>query len=329
MDIIRFDNSYKDRWDSFIERDSINGTFLQSRRFLDYHPEGRFSDVSLMIMQGSSIVALVPAHSYNDENGKHFSSHSGSTFGGIVIDRRKYNISAMEEMIPLIDDYLKSEGYTDASLAMTSDIFSEQSMDLFDYYFYKRGWIVNNELCTYIDLKDTPSDLTAIMSSSRRRDYRYSLKNNLTFRELKENEIADFYQILCENLVKYDTKPVHTLDELLEFKQYRLKDEVGFYGVYDENNRMLAGSMIFEFSDKVFHTQYLAQATDTLRTKLFPMEFLDESLIQLSRDRGFRYFSFGPSTLDHGRYLNVSLATFKEGFGCKYNNKRTYIRSFE
>ena len=41
--IIKYNSSLEHEWDEFINN-SINGTFLQSRRFLNYHPEGRFVD---------------------------------------------------------------------------------------------------------------------------------------------------------------------------------------------------------------------------------------------------------------------------------------------
>lgn len=42
----KYDESSEKQWDQFISEKSINGTFLQSRRFLNYHPKGRFKDVS-------------------------------------------------------------------------------------------------------------------------------------------------------------------------------------------------------------------------------------------------------------------------------------------
>ena len=36
-------------WDRFVMHESGNGTFLQTRNFLNYHPAGRFTDASLMV----------------------------------------------------------------------------------------------------------------------------------------------------------------------------------------------------------------------------------------------------------------------------------------
>ena len=47
-EVIRFQEEDAAVWDDFLLQ-TVNGTFLQSRRFLSYHPAGRFVDCSLMI----------------------------------------------------------------------------------------------------------------------------------------------------------------------------------------------------------------------------------------------------------------------------------------
>lgn len=326
LEIVKYEDKYEAAWDQFVAKNSINGTFLQTRNFLNYHPEGRFTDASLLVMQGSNIVAVIPACDTVDEGKRCFFSHKGSTYGGIVIDEKKYNISVMDELVEALDNYLKAEGYESALLKFTSQLFSKKSVDLLDYYMFKNGYSQYDELSFYVDVEKGPEDLLSLLTSSRRRDYRYALKNNLEFRHLDTDaQIGEFFEILVKNLEKFDTKPVHTLEELLEFKNSRLTDVADFYGVYYED-KMVAGTMVFYFGGKVLHTQYLAQ--DPEYAHLFLMNFLDFSLIQLTRDKGFSQFSFGISTEERGRVLNKGLALFKEGFGCDYSVNRTYTKVF-
>ena len=137
-----------------------------------------------------------------------------------------------------------------------------------------------------------------------------------------DDEIKEFYDILCENLSKYDTKPVHSLAELLDFKNDRFPKECGFFGIFKEDE-MLAGSMMFYF-DKVgcAHTQYLAarQAFN----KLSPMTFMYYSMIVEMKNRGYKRISWGTATEDLGNYLNMGLITSKEDFGSSYCNNLTY-----
>ena len=56
-----YDSNFETAWDNFVLKESVNGTFLHTRNFLNYHPEGRFEDCSLMVMNGTNIVAVIPA----------------------------------------------------------------------------------------------------------------------------------------------------------------------------------------------------------------------------------------------------------------------------
>ena len=45
----------EENWDSFVKQKSMNGTFLQTRKFINYHPKDRFKDCSLMIYKGNRV----------------------------------------------------------------------------------------------------------------------------------------------------------------------------------------------------------------------------------------------------------------------------------
>ncbi|MBD5156494.1 MAG: GNAT family N-acetyltransferase [Butyrivibrio sp.] len=324
--IVKYEEHYKERWDQFVINNSVNGTFLQTWNFLDYHPKGRFKDASVLVMQGSNIVAVVPACDTEEDGKRCFFSHKGSTFGGIVISKEKYDISTMEELFPCLEEYLRLEGYERAFFKNTSDIFSEKSSDLLDYYFYKNNYDYCNELSFFIDCGKMPEDIISGWFATRRRGYRNSLKSDLSFKRIEtDEEIADFYEVLCKNLKKFESTPVHTLDELLEFKHSRLAEEVDFYGAY-LGDKLVAGTMLFYFGKQVLHTQYLAQDVDY--AKFYTMNYLDYEVIRLAREKGFSKFSFGISTEERGKVLNTTLALFKEGFGCDYCLNRSYTKNF-
>lgn len=325
LEIIKYEEKYAERWDRFVAQ-SVNGTFLQTRNFLNYHPPGRFTDASLMVMQGSNIVAVIPACDTQDEGKRCFFSHKGSTYGGIVIAADKYNIGTLDELVPKLDSYLASENYESVLLRCTSTLFSKEPVDLLDYYLFKNGYGQYDEVSFYVDVEHAPEDMLSILASSKRRDYKYSLKNQLVFRRLEtDEEITAFHAILEKNLNKFGAKPVHTAGELIDFKRGRLPEIVDFYGAFYEE-KLVAGTMLFYFDRQVMHTQYLAQ--DPEYADLYLMNFLDFRLLCLAREKGFEYFSFGISTEDRGKVLNKSLAQFKEGFGCDYSVNRTYVKTF-
>ena len=324
--IVKYQDKYEQVWDKFVLGSSVNGTFLQTRNFLNYHPEGRFKDASVLVMQGSNIVAVIPACDTEDEGRRCFFSHKGSTFGGIIIDRSKYDIVTMEELVPLLDEYIRGEGYERALLKCTSALFSKKPTDLLDYYLYKNGYDQFDELSFYVDLERAPDDLLSILNGSRRRDYRNALKNNLVFRRLEtDEEIRRFHEVLALNLKKFGAVPVHSIDELLEFRHNRLPEETDFYGVFF-NDILVAGTMLFYFGKSVLHTQYLAQ--DPEYSNLFLMNYLDYQLLEQAKERGFNKFSFGISTEERGKVLNKGLALFKEGFGCDFCVNRSYFKNY-
>lgn len=59
--VLPYTEEQQERWDRFVMEQSANGTFLQTRRFLNYHPTGRFRDDSRMIFHKQELVAVCPA----------------------------------------------------------------------------------------------------------------------------------------------------------------------------------------------------------------------------------------------------------------------------
>jgi len=325
LKIKSYDESNKEKWDDFVMNHAVNGTFQQTRNFLAYHGD-RFEDASIIIYKGNdTIVAVIPACTMIENGKKVFHAHSGSTFGGIVIAENFYNIEHVDTILNVFGDYLRQKKYHEVCLKCTSDIFAKQNGNLLYYLLFQKGYTSYDEISFYIDFTQYQDDIASNFTSGRRRDYKYSLKNNLVFKKLETRlEIEIFYKTLCDNLRKFDTVPVHSLEEIMDFKENRLTEIVEFYGVYFEE-RMIAGSMIFLFGDTVFHTQYLAADQSCL--KMYPMNFMDYNLIQTARDRGFRYFSFGTSTHERGKVLNKPLAEFKEGFGTQCGVNKTYVKT--
>lgn len=324
--IVEYDRSYEEKWDKFVLDGSANGTFLQTRNFLSYHPQERFEDCSQLFINGNTIIAVLPAHIERKNNGMKFLSHGGSTFGGIVIGRDNCNISYVELILNSFEEYIKEKGFNEIILKQTSPLYQKDGSDLIDYFLYMNGYTCSQELGYYVDFGDYNKDIVSNFSSSRRRDYRYSLKNDLIFRQLKtEKEIQDFYNVLCDNYTKFHKIPVHTLEELLDLKYSRIPQNVDFYGVYLQD-RLMAGSMVFLFSKTMMHTQYLAVKQG--HADLYANEFLYANLIKTAQQNDYEKLSFGISTLEEGKILNRNLALYKEGFGTKEYINFRYKKRF-
>lgn len=326
IEICLYTEELKDKWDRFVLTESMNGTFLQSRQFLEYHPQGRFVDHSLLFMNGGTIVAVLPANLVTDDK-KTLYSYQGSTFGGLVVGTQFLKISYLDLIFEKLDAYLIENGFDEIILKQPGRIYQKHPSELLDYYLFLHGYSDSQEVGYYVDFSDYADDIISSFSASRRRDYRYALKNDYTFKRLNcEREIRQFYEILSDNYTKFGKLPVHTAEELLDFKFSRLPENTDFYGVY-LGGEMIAGSMVFQFDRRVFHTQYLAVRQD--KTGLYANEFLYKNLIETAKKEGFSYLSFGTSTLEGGKVLNRPLAQYKEGFGTTTYVNKTYRKNLK
>ena len=146
-EILPYSHELESRWDRFVMENSMNGTFLQTRKFLNYHPEGRFKDASFFVEKSGIIVAVVPGCNVEGE----FVSHQGSTFGGPVISKDFYSGNKILEIVKTIDDYIV-QNFKCVKLKPTSQIFATMPTDLLDYALEHAGYCRHTELSCYTPL---------------------------------------------------------------------------------------------------------------------------------------------------------------------------------
>lgn len=328
MEIRLFKHSDETIWDNFILQESINGTFLQTRRFLNYHSPGKFKDVSLLFYnEKNRLIAVCPACQAESEQNIVFYSHKGSTFGGLIISKKFYKAHYVLDIIRNLKNYLEASGFQEAYLKITPDIFSKEKNALLQYCLFYEGFQELKELNTYISYTDYSEEVISNFAQGKRTNVHNCIKAGLYVKELIEDcEIEEFYSILKENLLKYHQKPVHSLHELLDLKHCRLNKEMEFYGVFMENNMIAASMMFYFFNSNTAHTQYLAAKQDF--NKLSPMTFLYYSMIQEMKKKQFLYLSWGVATEHMGKYLNEGLLANKENYGSKYEIQSIFHYNF-
>ena len=146
-----YQESQASAWDTFL-KETVNGTFLQSRRFLSYHPIGRFEDCSLMIYDAKgNLAGLCPAAVQMEDGRKIFVSHPGTTFGGLLVAHKHYKAEKVIAMLDAIECYMANESFAAADFRITPSVFSHASDTLLEYALVYRGWKESVELNTYID----------------------------------------------------------------------------------------------------------------------------------------------------------------------------------
>jgi len=332
--VVRYEKEHEHLWDNFLNEYAINGTFLQSRNFLNYHPVERFTDCSLIVcrqVDEKQICAVIPACEYVEDGKKVFHAHKGSTLGGLVISDTSFTIQGVADLVDLLDSWLLENRFGHAILKITPDILSLKHSDLLQYILWNRGYRQYAELNTYIDFSSYSTDLLANFKNNRVGDVKKGRKMGwdefLTFKPLVcESEINDFYDVLCENLLKFNTTPIHTKNEIFLLKR-KLRDSLIFFGVY-ENNQLIAGAMLFFFEKTfTFHTQYLCARQD--KREYSPMVFLYYKIIEFVQSAGANCLSLGTSNAHQGKVLNIGLAKSKEAYGGQFSLNLTFYKTLE
>lgn len=327
--IQKYSEDMKQEWDEFVLIKAVNGTFLQTRKFLSYHSKERFKDTSIIVYDHKGrIAAVVPACESEEDGKKIFYSHRGSTFGGIVYDQKHNTAASMRYIVEALEQYLKEQNFLKVYLKITPSIYCKESSGLLQYILFLYGFSEYTELDTFINLKECKDDIIMNFNETKRKHIRRLEKKGLVFRKIEtDNEVREFHRLLTLNLMKYGVKPIHSIEDLLDFKNVRLKDNVSFFGVY-LGKEQLAGGMMFDFGNKgVIHAQNLSR--DPNNCELDAIEYLYYGVIKEYRERGYRYLSWGISTENQGKYLNMGLIRNKESYGSSYYLNRTFYKELK
>lgn len=322
-----FSNESEKIWDEFVENSSVNGTFLHTRRFLNYHPAERFEDCSLLVRdKNKRLVAVVPGCIQYEDGVKLFYSHKGSTFGGPVISHDAYFAESLAEIIEGVQEYLKTQGFQRMIYKVTPNIFSTEKNDLLEYILYYEGYTEQKELNLYIDYETYDKDTIKMVSRRKKRSILCCAEAGLELRKLtSDDEICQMHHILELSLQKYSLKPIHTPLELIRFRDVVIPEECGFYGLFLEE-KMVAGAMMFYFYHaSTAHAQNIC-ALPEYNKKLSPSTYMFFSMIEEMRRKGFRRLSWGISSEHGGKEINWGITQSKEEYGSRHAVNRIFSK---
>lgn len=321
LEILPYTLEQKKRFDDFVLNDSINGTFLQTQNFLEYHPTARFEDASLLCHNSGIIYAAILGAKIGDE----FISHPGTTFGGPIISPSHYTGNRVQDILKTLDNYL-SIHYKKAKIRITPAIFSKESPDLLEYTLEHLGYFRKTELSSYTPLNSNEDPLI-YCDKECRRIFRKASDFSIEYRDFQSiHDFEIFYEYLKLSKAKYNVAPVHTLEELLELTNKRIPENIRFRGIW-HNGIFVAGMMFFIFPEtKNIHAQYIATNPDFLNFQ--PATAIYIYAMREAAKEGFKNISWGISTENQGNFLNLSLLHFKESFGAKHSANVIYTKNF-
>lgn len=299
FEIRRYADNDRDAWNEFVAQ-SKQGTFLFDRNYMDYHKD-RFADCSLLFYKKDKLYALLPAN----VDGDTLWSHQGLTYGGLITDKH----ATTAEVCTLFEElnaYLREQGIRHVVYKPMPWIYQQLPAEEDLYAIF-------NRCHAQLMVRNVSSTIEQDRALKWRRDRHYGANNAQTkgiVVKQDDKAYAEFWKVLDDNLmVTYHTTPVHNLEEITRLHNAFPK-LIKLY-VARLNGDVVGGSLLF-ITPQVVHAQYISateegkhlHAIDAIFRKVLTEDYKD-----------CRYFDFGTSNENRGRYLNEGLIYQKEGFG--------------
>lgn len=297
IEIIRYENRFKNDWDNFIDK-AKNSTFLFKRDFMEYHSD-RFDDFSLMIFEKDILKAVLPA---NIKDNVVF-SHQGLTYGGLLI-KNSCKLDFYEKIFNDLLHFLAKNKITYLEIKILPSIYCKASNDEISYLSSKYNVNLSQVIGSVVYLKKEP-----IISKSILRNANKAIRKGVFIQET--NDFDTFWnQLLVPRLEeRYNKKPVHTLDEIKYLKK-RFSNEIVLIAAFLENE-MIAGTVLFK-SDTFVKSQYIG--SKAVFNKLGAIDLLH---LQIIENLKHEYFDFGVSVNPENSLIHKSLIEWKEQFGAR------------
>ena len=312
-EIIRYNGAMAGQWDEFVNN-SRNGTFLHRRGYMDYHSD-RFTDCSLVAKRDGRLCALLPACI---DSGTLY-SHRGLTYGGWLVPLKHFDATVMVEVMDAAVMWMRDEGIKRLVYKPVPHIYHRYPCEEDLYALFRHGAsLTETNISTTIDLScPLPFDRGNKSGANAARKAGVQVGAS--------DDWEGYWRLLSSLLdSRYGTRPVHTLEEM-RLLQGRFPDNIKLYTA-TLDGELLAGVVMY-LSSPVAHCQYIGASPLGKDCKALTLLF--DHLITEYQRLGYRYFDFGISNEDHGRYLNEGLVRQKSrlgGRGIVYNTLEIEIR---
>ena len=298
--ITKYTNADKGVWDDFL-LNCKNYHFMFHRDFMEYHSD-RFDDFSLIVRdEKNKIVTLLPG---NISDGI-FYSHQGLTFGGFLMDK---NIHAID-ILKIFDElkfFLKLHNINKIIYKCIPVIYHQYPAQEDIYALFRSDALLYR--------RDISSSILISngfkYSKGRKWGVNKAKKEGVFCKEI--DKPSEVWALIREVLAgHHDAKPVHSEVEIDYLKGKFPKNIKAYAAFLDE--KIVSCSVTFETTE-VVHTQYLA--CNQVGRDICALDMLIDFIIS-EASKYAKFFDFGISNEDNGKYLNNGLISQKESFGAR------------
>ncbi|MCX7798666.1 MAG: GNAT family N-acetyltransferase [Melioribacter sp.] len=319
MEIIKYTEEWKEKWDKFV-LESNNGTMFHLQRFLDYHTPGKFKFNHLIFLEKGNIVAVLPG-SLNEDG--LFESPVGASYGSIVT--KDITFAKAMEIVSTLLDYGRKNGIKEFMLTAAPMIYEQYPNQSLDFAMLWQGFKYKIHYISSAIKLDKDRDILERFSPTVRRNIRKTFRDFKLRVEVNER-YDEFYPILLKNKARHNVKPTHSYEDLLRLKEL-LPDRLKLFMVY-YNDTPIAGSLMFYPNKYVALCFYNMLLYEYAQYK--PIQRVMYEVVKDSTERGFRYVDIGVSQdtkAENPMTPSMSLIEFKEKFDAKTIMRNTlYIK---
>jgi hypothetical protein len=308
LTIERFRESDAEQWDNYVWQ-ADNGTIFHTRKFLSYHPKGRFKDHSLIFRKKNSIKALLPAIEMEMDKDKVLYSHRGASYGGFVY--KDAGIRDAFDLVETLKDYARQHGFTRILITLPPIVYMTRYSNYIDFAMLQNGFrYLKREISSVVQLPNRTEDILPMFKPEARTATRKSIKSGVQVR--LSDDYDTYYQILKQNLkLRHNVTPTHTLDELKTLARL-FPDRIHLWAAYLDDV-MIAGVVNFICTSNVVLAFYISDNKEYQQYR--SVNNLFYHIFQWAVKEGYRFYDFGIFTVNMDP--NWGLGKFKETFGAR------------
>lgn len=302
MTIETYEYKEKDRneWEEYL-KNCINSSFYHSMDFLEYYKDKKKAKPNhLIFKKDGKIICLLPGGILDNQ----FISPFCASFNGFVYGK-KLKLNDALETVDIFLKYCRQKGIKRITITQPPIIYYKIPNQYIEFALLKNGFCFSNyEVSNFIEVKeDISKDVKKEALKAKRKAERYSVI-------VKENEDYEaFYPILVKNREKYNLKPTHTLKDLKVLKSI-LKERLKLFLIYLKRD-LIGGGLMFLLNEQTLYAFYWAHKAEFENVR--PINKLVFDINDWAFKNGYKYFDFGPSTID--TVPQIGIVRFKETFG--------------
>lgn len=305
----RYTEDHREEWEELVSA-APDGTLFHRREFLDYHPDDRFDERSLLFYyKGENLLGVIPL-AYDERADRTVLARSpfGGSYGGLVLTEG-CKFRYVQRIVDALLERMRADGVDRLRIRPTPREQSASPSAYQEFHYHDAGFgVADREVTSVLDLDRFDDDPFDVYESRCRRAVRKARKEGVEVQRDVE-DWTTFHDILRDTLDRHGKEPTHSLPDLRRLAEL-VPDRIRLSLAYvdDEPIAGILALLVNETTDFVFYNCHREAYRDSN-----PVNLLLDAEIRWANESGYRYVDQGTSV--ENREWNDGLIKFKESFG--------------